>query len=84
MGAISGHKTKQVCPKQGKQAQLPCQPASFVSLSALMACLLCFLPANSACISYGFFAATTNITNINNKISGTHHESIHINEMSMC
>jgi hypothetical protein len=66
-GASSRHKTKQAgltalsawhtCKPDCLvsltvlSAWLPCQPLSIVSLFALMGCLLCFVPATSACIS---------------------------------
>ncbi len=42
-------------------------------LTALLDCLLCFVPATIACFSMWFFAAATNTTNINNKMIGTLH-----------
>jgi len=53
--------------KQSKQARLPCQPAS------QPACLLYCVPATGACTSKWFFAAATNVSNINNKIGSIRH-----------
>ncbi len=74
--------TKRSRQVQNKESKPNClfQPAGLASLSALMACLLCFVPGMSTCFSKCCFVEATNI---NKKISGTHHELVFINVMPM-
>jgi hypothetical protein len=45
--------------------------ADYAALTVLLACLLCFVPATSACFSECVFAVANNSFNQTNKAGGT-------------
>jgi len=78
-----------VSTKQSRQAwnrlgSPDCHVGQHTSPYALLACLLCFVPATSACLSECIFTAATNITNQTNKVGSICHSAVYfLSMMSM-